>query len=284
MALTGDLRHFTTTQLFNLINLARKTGALTVKQDGALVRMYFREGKLIHAALEGKGEDGHLTDILLSAGKITPEQRDIVLSRAQLRTDKELGLLLMSSGYATQEEIVTSVREHMLAVVFRLFTWSEGQFRFEPSVQPPDDAITLSLDLENIILEGSRRIHESEQLQEELPDLDGVGLRFTQRPGSQLRRISLTEDEWRVISSISPGKSIRWIGRTCGMDDFRIRKIIYGLMHAGLVELVPLAVEGRPAAVRRPAQSVRSELPSMPAPARPTRGLVRRIIDRLLRL
>lgn len=37
MALKGNLRDFSTTQLFNLINLARKTGALTIEgQDGQL--------------------------------------------------------------------------------------------------------------------------------------------------------------------------------------------------------------------------------------------------------
>ena len=30
MALKGNLRDFSTTQLFNLINLARKTGTLTI--------------------------------------------------------------------------------------------------------------------------------------------------------------------------------------------------------------------------------------------------------------
>jgi hypothetical protein len=33
-------------------------------------------------------------------------------------------------------------------------------------VLPPDDRITIRLDLENVIMEGSRRIREWEQLQE----------------------------------------------------------------------------------------------------------------------
>jgi hypothetical protein len=34
MALKGNLRDFSTTQLLNLINLARKTGALTIEAQG----------------------------------------------------------------------------------------------------------------------------------------------------------------------------------------------------------------------------------------------------------
>ncbi|MBC7223973.1 MAG: DUF4388 domain-containing protein [Anaerolineae bacterium] len=286
MALKGNLRDFTATQLFNLINLARKTGALTVTRNGTSARMYFREGKLIHASMAGG--NGHLADILLKAGKITPEQCQVVLSRAQVKTDKELGLLLMSSGYATQEEILSAVREHMLQVVYQLFTWPEGEFRFDPNEQPPEDTITVRMDLENIILEGTRRIQELERLRDELPDLDNMTLQFTQQPRSQLRRINLTVDEWQVISYINPRNSIRQIARTCGMDDFQIRRIVYGLLHAGLVELVPVQREGvaaRPAPRPVPARATEQPtLPPMPPPARPTRSLVRRIIDRILRL
>lgn len=287
MALKGNLRDFTTTQLFNLISLARKTGALTIQRNDASARMYFREGKLIHASMDGN--EGHLAQILLRAGRITPEQCRVVLSRAQLRTDKELGLLLMSSGYATQEEIVTSVREHMLGLVYQLFTWSDGQFRFDPNLQPPEDAITVRLDLENIILEGSRRIQESERLRDELPDLDSMALRFAERPRAQLRRINLTVEEWRVISYINPRNTIRQIARTCGMDDFQIRRIVYGLLHAGLVEVVPVQGGREPERARPPRREARRQPeqgvpPPIPAPAKPTRSLVQRIINRILRL
>lgn len=286
MALKGNLRDFTTTQLFNLVSLARKTGALTIKRDGLSACIYFREGKLVHASL---GNDGApLTQILLKAGKITAEQAQAVLSRAQLKTDKELGLLLISSGYTTQQEIMASLREHMLGTVCQLFTWAEGEFRFDPNLQPPEDSITVLLDLENVILEGSRRIQESERLREELPDLDAMALQFAQRPGTQLRRINLTVDEWRVISYINPQNTIRQIARTCGMDDFQIRKVVYGLLNAGLVELAPLQGAGkaeleRPSRRQEARQPSRLDLPPMPRSPRPSRGLVQRIIQRLLR-
>lgn len=286
MALKGNLRDFTATQLFNLINLARKTGALTVTRDGASARLYFRDGKLIHASLGGG--NGHLADILLKAGKITPEQCRAVLSRAQVKSDKELGLLLMGSGYTSQEEILQAVRDHMLGVVYQFFTWTEGEFRFDANVQPPEDAITVRMDLENVILEGSRRMQELERLRDELPDLDNLALQFTRQPHSQLRHIHLTVEEWRVISYINPRNSLRQIARTCGMDDFQIRRIVYGLLHAGLVELIPVQREGqapRPMPARGEAVPPEaSALPPMPPPAHPTRSLVRRIIDRILRL
>ena len=267
MALKGNLRDFSTTRLFNLINLACKTGLLTIQNDGATARMYFKAGKLIHAALAG--QDGRLTNMLLKTGRISADQSKAIQARAQTKTDKELGLLLINAGYVSQNDIVQSVRAHMLEIVYLLFTWGEGLFHFEPNVLPEEDRITVPVNLENIILEGSRRIEEWEMLQDELPDLD-MALRFTERPDARLRNISLSVDEWRIISFINPRNTIRQIAQHNSMNEFQIRKIVYGMLSAGLVELVE--PEGR---VRKP--------PPIPVYRPPKRSLVERLINRLRR-
>jgi hypothetical protein len=104
-------------------------------------------------------------------------------------------------------------------------------------VLPPDDKITLRINLENIIIEGSRRLREWEQLQDEIPSLD-IALKFSDRPGTNLRNVNLSVEEWRVASYINPKNSIRQIANTTKMNDLEIRKIVYGLLQAGLVEMV----------------------------------------------
>ena len=48
MALKGNLRDFTITQLLNLINIARKTGSLFVEGPSEQIVVSFREGKLAY--------------------------------------------------------------------------------------------------------------------------------------------------------------------------------------------------------------------------------------------
>ncbi|HIQ01264.1 MAG TPA: DUF4388 domain-containing protein, partial [Anaerolineales bacterium] len=112
MALKGNLRDFSTTQLLNLINLARKTGTLTLETRQTRVRMCFKEGKLIYAGVDGQAD--RLATILLQAGKITEEQARTIHARSDIKDDRELGLLLMNAGYVTQQDIVESVRNHTL--------------------------------------------------------------------------------------------------------------------------------------------------------------------------
>ncbi len=215
--------------------------------------------------------------MLLKAGKLSAEQSRAIRAHSEVDSDKELGLLLINAGYVTQNDIVQSVKAYILDVVYTLFTWVEGLFYFEPNLLPSEDKITVPINLENIIMEGSRRLKEWERLQDELPDLNRA-LRFTDRPDTKLRDINLSVEEWRVISFINPRNTIKQIAQSNNMDDFQIRKIVYGMLQAGLVELVrPEGVEVRPAM-----------LPGRPRTAEPPpavkRGVILRLIDRIKKI
>ncbi len=57
MALRGNLRDFTVTQLLNLINLAGKTGTLVLEGPNETAQVSFRDGKLAYAMV-GQENDG----------------------------------------------------------------------------------------------------------------------------------------------------------------------------------------------------------------------------------
>ncbi len=234
MALRGNLRDFTITQLLNLINLARKTGTLFIEGPNDTAQVSFRDGKLAYAQV-GKMPEG-LASILYKANKLSAGQYKAIQQRAGNISDKELGLLLINAGYLTKEEILTQLQLYFADIVQRLFTWVEGTFHFENDVLPPEHRIWVRLDLENLIIEGSRQLREWEQLQDEIPSLD-MALKFTDRPGVNLRNVNLSVEEWRVVSYVNPKNTIRQIAAATKMNDLEIRRIVYGLLQAGLVEI-----------------------------------------------
>lgn len=270
MALKGNLQDFSTTQLLNLINLARKTGTLAIDTRDAQARLCFKEGKLVYAVLDEQGAP--LAAVLHQAGKITEEQARTIQSKASAKSDRELGALLINAGYVSQTDIAQSMRVYILNNIYPLFTWPEGTFRFESNALPFEDRITIPIDLESVIMEGSRRLKEWERLQDELPNLD-IALKFAERPGVQLRNINLSVEEWRAVSFINPRNTIRQIAQYNNLSDFQIRKIVYGLLQAGLVELVQ--PEGAKAAPSRPSEEA---LMTMRRPA-VKRGVVERLIN-----
>ncbi len=268
MALKGNLRDFSTTQLLNLINLARKTGTLTIDANGKQSRLCFKEGKLIYATQDERG--GHLANMLQKSGKLTDEQSRAIQQRMEIKSDKELGLLLINAGYVSQEDIVRSVKSYILNNVYPLFTWLEGTFRFDANVLPFEDRITIPISLENVIMEGSRRMQEWERLQDELPDLD-MALRFVERPDARMRDINMSVEEWRVVSFINPRNTIRQIAQFNNTSEFQIRKIVYALMQAGLVELI------QPEGVTKPAPGT-DKAPATMRPPAVKRGVVEKLI------
>ena len=235
MALKGNLRDFSITQLLNLVNVARKTGTLIIERSPEQMYVSFREGKLSYARDNADGVG--LTMVLYRAKKLNAAQVRVINEKAGTMNDKELGLLLINSNYLSQQEILNSLQTHYISMVNRLFTWGDGLFHFDTELLPPKDKITVRINLENLIIEGTRKVREWEQLQDEIPSLD-MALKFSERPGVNLRNLNLSVDEWKVISFINPKNTMRQIARATNKNDLEIRKIVYSFIQAGLVEMV----------------------------------------------
>lgn len=273
MALKGNLRDFSFAQLLNLISIARKTGTLVVENSSDQAWVTFREGKLAYARL-GQ-EDGSLASVLYKTKKINSNQFQLIRQRATNMGDKELGLLLINNNYLSQQDILASLQMYFTAVVKRLFSWADGLFRFENNLLPPEDKITVRVSLENLIIEGARRLKETERLEQEIPSLD-MALKFSERPDINIRNVNLSVDEWRVVSYVNPKNSIRQIAATTKKSDLEIRRIVYSLLQAGLVELC--RPQGRPL----PGISTQVPLPQESKEAR--KSLINRLIDRIRKI
>ena len=265
MALRGNLRDFSFTQLLNLISLASKTGTLVVEGPTKEARVAFQDGKLAFASIGN--DNGGLAYVLHRAHKLSNSQYRSIQARATRMGDKELGLLLINGGYVTQDDILQNLQAHITGIVRILFTWVEGLFRFDSGLPPPADRIHLRLDLEDIIVEGSRQLREWEQLLDEIPSLD-VALKFTERT---LTHLHLTAEEWAVVRYVDPKNSLQQIAVANRLSELEVRRIVYSLLQAGLVVLVRKA--GGPPAVnpRMFATTDRAE----------QRSLLNKLIDRI---
>jgi len=272
MAIKGNLSEFTLTQLLNLINLAQKSGTLVVEGSNEAVEVFFTNGKLAYA--QNGQEDSSLVEILHKSKLLSSSQYQGIKANGNGMSDKELGLLLINANYFSQQDILSSLQSHFVDVVNRLFTWMEGMFQFKTDVYPPEDRITVRVNLENIILEGSRQIQELEHLEEEIPSLD-IGVKFVDRPGANVSNLKLSSEEWQVIPYVDPKNTIRQIAQVTNLSDLEIRQVVYSLVQAGIVEMVrTVSSEGTPPPTRLPdpiAKGTKEE----------GKSLIFRIIDRI---
>jgi len=262
MPLQGNIRDFSTTQLFNLVNLSRRTGLLTIFEavptdevdamknpkmaaGAERAKVGFNQGKLVYAELTN--QESGLVAVLNKAGKLTDEQARALRDRAKDTSDKALAMRLISARYVTQSDIVTCIKQHILDVVYNLMTWSDGPFRFDDNVLPGSDNIMVPIDLENVIIEGARRTREITELNRHIENLD-MALSFPPNPKEKFKGIQLSVDEWKVVSYVNPKNTIRQIMRALNMSEVQIKRVVYGLEQAGLIEIVkpPTVAQAKP--------------------------------------
>ena len=172
MALKGNLKDFSLTQLLNLIRLARKTGDLTIEESGGPLHVFCQDGRL--TGLMRDGRKTPLVDVMVKGGRVTEDELKLVRPHLALNSDKELALRLMDLGVVSRDDVMQVVSQQMLETLYPFFSASKGSFNFDPDALPAEDDITVAMELEAVILEGGRRIREAGRLQEVIPSLDIV--------------------------------------------------------------------------------------------------------------
>ena len=108
--------------------------------------------------------------MLHKAGKLNAEQARVIRERGSKYSDKALALMLINANYVTQADVVRSIQQHTLDIVYDVMTWNEEPFVFEDNTVPPPERITVPIDLKNVIIEGTRRAKEVKPLEDELPE------------------------------------------------------------------------------------------------------------------
>lgn len=268
MALKGNLSDFPIVQILNLVNLAKKSGTLLIREHDHESSINFMAGKLICAHYAG--EDNSLVAVLYRMKKLSRKQSELIRQKAGKITDKQLGLMLVNSGYLSQADVLSCLQEYYLGVVRRFFTSVQGSFEFIATQTVPVNRITVKINLENVIIEGTRHIREWEVLQEEIPSLE-MAARFKERSGVNIQNLQLSVQEWQVVKYITPKNTLQQIARANHMDDFEIRRVIYTLLQAGIIEMVRAA--------SAPKMNVSTAIPNSTKTEQ--RSIINRLINRL---
>lgn len=236
MAIEGPLKELNIHDVFQLLDLGRKTGVLRVtselRQNAGVVQ--FERGAVIGAHITSNPHP--LGELLLRAGKLREE--DLARARAlQEGGDRRrLGEILVAIDSLGTRELERCVHAQVEEVVFELMSWSEGYFSF---VEGPADRSVIeapvSIPTEALLMEAARRIDEWARIESKVPHLGMVPrLRAPEDSGTPL---DLVPFEWEVLAAVDGARDLRSIADALGRSDFDVARTIYGLTSAGVVML-----------------------------------------------
>jgi len=241
--LQGNIEKFALAEILQLIAAGRKSGTLGIQHNDSIIMIYFEAGDVIYAY--GPRETFHLGQLLTERGKLTSAQLDEAIAiQAQTENTRRLGEILISRGFIDRTDLEAVVREQIQELLFSLLNWRNGSFKFYENQFPTKEEITVSLSVENVILEGLRRLDEGNMIRETLPDLDQV-LRISASQAGRTRAVTMKASEWNVMAMADGHRTIRQICEVSPLSQHETLNRIAQLRLAGLVE--PSKAEPAPA-------------------------------------
>jgi hypothetical protein len=253
--LQGNLQEFSLPNVFQLVKMSAKSGSLTIRREGEWGKIFFRHGMIYYAF--SVPQLLPLGERLVKAGAISSAQlKEGLAAQKKAGESARIGGILLERGDIDRETLEQAVREQIQDAAFNFFSWSDGEFDFGVDESPPEEDIFVEMNVENVIMEGCRRIDEWELIFEQLGSLERVPHLATSEHVEEEGKITLTSEEWRVVVHIDGRADINTILRDSGLDRFHGAKVIYSLYSSGLITVSEPVIEsigkGTSVAVRGP--------------------------------
>ncbi|HUR92964.1 MAG TPA: DUF4388 domain-containing protein [Gemmatimonadales bacterium] len=237
MALEGPLKDLHIQDVFQLLDLGRKSGVLRVTSElrQTAGTVCFDRGGVVSAAV---GSDPQpLGARLVRTGRITAADLDRARSMQSGGDPRRLGDILVSLGSIQRRELDRQLKAQIEEAVFELLRWSEGYFRFEEgavcqaAVESP-----VRFPTEALLMEAARRIDEWSRIGSKVSHLRLVPrLPAPEAQGSEV--LDLVPFEWEVLAAVDGARDLHSLAEVLGRSEFEVARTVYGLTNAGIVVL-----------------------------------------------
>ena len=241
--LEGDLSAIQLPDILSFLAMIRATGNLIVRHGDLERSLHWKDGDVIFAT--SSSFEHTLGQFLLRNGKINHEQFEE--SRRRVTPQMRHGKVLVQMGAISPKDLWWSVKNQVLEIIYSLFAWQEGHFRFDQAtgVISSEQRIVLQMSSSSIIMEGVRRLDESARIREKITSLDMI---FATVHGvtPDFEELDLSEPEILLFQQIDGKLTIRELIGRSEMTEFEVTRMLFQLLTARLVEAVAEEKSSRP--------------------------------------
>lgn len=247
MALNGDLSDLSLPDLFYIFQMKGITGRLALQSDHDDAVLYFQRGKLVYVASSRISQ--HLGQLLVKMGKLSLEHLGVALAlQATTHANQPLGEILVGQGWLGPEDLNVFLTHQAEEVLYRVLAWPVGTFQFVASSTAPLLMPLRDLNVEQIILDATRRADELAAVRARIPSID-CGVVILNDPTLTTFTDASRLKARIVIASVMEGAaSLRQVARATGLDEDEIMRVAYELVNAEVIGITTPpapAVNGR---------------------------------------
>ncbi|HEX9737123.1 MAG TPA: DUF4388 domain-containing protein [Thermoanaerobaculia bacterium] len=236
MGISGNLKTMALAELLQWLSQGRKTGTLVIDGKKIKKRIFFEDGVIVSSASTDRKE--YLGAFLTSHGFITEEQANAAVAR-QKEEKKLLGQILVGMGSITEEQLQEVLQLKAEESIYDVFTWDAGEFVFLDDELPAETFIRMHLDVQWIVLEGSRRMDEWLRIREWVPSPLAVPVLVADFEG-----LEIDEVDKRILEWIDDDRTVEEISQGSQTSLFMIAKILAQYVEQGVIKVVrPRVIE-----------------------------------------
>ncbi|HEX6220555.1 MAG TPA: DUF4388 domain-containing protein [Acidimicrobiia bacterium] len=226
MTLSGNLGFVPLDEILRLLTRSKQQGAVEVAGNGLQGRVFVGKGGI---DLATTSDDDVLRRHLANSGYA----QESALRRV---TTGETTLAALAES---NQDIVELLREMTVESLFQISDHG-GDFQVKEGQVTPY-ASPKSFELEALLSDAEARGREWAKVSDVVPDLGAaIGLR---RDLGDREEVSVKSDDWKILSEIGDGKSVRDIADHLGTTEFWTARVVARLVNSELVELGQEQVE-----------------------------------------
>jgi hypothetical protein len=221
--------------LLQWVAQSRKTGTLVVKGTDHTKKVYFSDGMVVAAASENPRE--FLSYYLVGWSYIAEDELQELL-QMQNRHGTLLGELLVIIGRISRDELAYVLEVKTEDMVYDIFLWQEGEFRFLENILPDKKFQPTQLPIDMLILEGIRRKDEWTRMREIISD------------GSWIPRLlravdlkDMEEPDLSIIREINGKRSLEEIALNSRLGVYTVVEYVVQGIEAGVFAAEPTEAE-----------------------------------------
>jgi tetratricopeptide (TPR) repeat protein len=232
MGIEGRLTEVGLADIAQLLAMGRKSGCLTVTHRTNFGYIYFEDGRVIFATVLNRPD--RLGDLLVRNSVITREDLTGAVRAQGESPGRRLGKLLVERGALAEADLRKYITIQIEEAVYHLLTWEEGHFHFAPDQRPDaDPAMLVDVPVENLLLEGARRVDELSLIEKKISSRDLIYSAEPRVEGGE--EADLAPEQTKLLPLLDGTRTVEEVIELSGLVEFEALKGIYGLLQAGIV-------------------------------------------------
>jgi hypothetical protein len=213
------------------------TGVLTVVQGDYTVTMTLRQGRLVNSSSLGKPR--RLGQLLVAHGLVERSVvEDALLQQSKTDPPQMLGHVLLERGVVTTDQLRQAIRLQLEEEMWDLFSLADGSFKFEHRKEDTLGEALVEMEVEPLIMEGTRRLDEWSYIVKNIPNDEVVpALCPPGDDGIDREALHVNENEWRVLSLVNGFYNVGSLAMRSGIGRFETFRVLNALLASGVVKL-----------------------------------------------